>query len=108
MDVHFLNSLAIFLNMILCFLVKVCYKIISCFFEGQMMNDYLYYGIKVLCALALLTLVEFAIWYRTRQLIDILNIELSNEKEGKVRCLVYSLVGILFVGSNLFFSPLSF
>lgn len=71
------------------------------------MNDYLYYGIKVLCAIALLTIVEYAAWYRSQQLITALNIELSNEKKRRVKCLVYSLVGILVVGSYLLSSLLS-
>lgn len=72
------------------------------------MNDYLYYGIKVLCAIVLLTIVEYAAWYRTQQLITALNIELSNEKKRRIKCLVYSLVGIVVVGSYLLSSLLSY
>ena len=63
------------------------------------MNEYWYEGIKLACVLVLFFSVECFVWYKIKEIIKELNIELTQTKQKRLKYLISSIVNVMLFSS---------
>lgn len=63
--------------------------------RGVRVNEYWYEGIRLACILILLIFVDFFVWYKFKEIIKELNIELTPTKQKRLKYLISSIVSVM-------------
>ncbi len=58
-------------------------------------NESWYEGIRLACVLVLFLSVEFFVWYKVKEIIKELNIELTQTKQKRLKYLISSIVSVM-------------